>query len=267
MNITEINSTDKAKKKIKTIAKANNLDYDFVYALISFHWNYDGIEGEWVTDLDKDEAYNERLAFVCQKLQLTDKAFTKEEVISLILSKLKSTDRATLLGEFLSGATSKNYCVVSKYATFHYLNNATDEKLNTLIWKNADLTAEKILWWVFCKIFRGGSVDRYNLDYAFVDLCIDLPFENQLVKTNDWTKDFIQKIDESMKLSDLITAVKAYCKGDKYYLQTVLEALSYSGILPVKSHPISDIFIPDFRDKLSSHYASNEWTYPLRFWN
>lgn len=266
MNITAINSTDKAKKKIKSIAKANHLSYDLVYAIISFHWNYDGVEGEWVNNLDKDQHYHERLEFVCEKLGLAQKSYTKEEVIDLIYNQLQTLDREAIFQNFLTGAEEKNYCAISPYASYHYLANATKHNLNSLIWKVKDLTDEKIIWNVFCKLFRGGAVDRYNLDYLFADLVLDLPFENQLVKTSDWTADFITKINDDMKLADLLKTLKAYCKGDKYCLQTILEALSYSGILPVKNHPVSGIFLPDFRDKLSKHYPSNEWTYPLRFW-
>lgn len=266
MNITAINSTDKAKKKIKTIAKANHLQYDLVYAIFSFYWNYDGVEGEWVNDLDKDPNYHERFEFVCKQLGLDQKTYTKEEVLDLIYNRLQTIDKEAIFQNFLTGATEKNYCAISPYASYHYLANATKDNLNSLILKTKDLTNEKIIWRVFCKIFRGGSVDRYNLDYLFADLVLDLPFENQWVKTSDWTADFIKKINADMKLTDLVKTLKEYCKGDKYTLQTILEALSYSGILQVKNHPVSGIFIPDFRDKLSNHYPSNEWTYPLRFW-
>ena len=64
MNISEINSTDKAKNKIKRIAKDNNLDYEFVYSIFSFCWNYDltkmGWSIGWVKDLDRDNEYLRR---------------------------------------------------------------------------------------------------------------------------------------------------------------------------------------------------------------
>ena len=43
MKVTDINTTDKAKKKIQTIAKNNNLDYELVYYIFCFHWNYGNI--------------------------------------------------------------------------------------------------------------------------------------------------------------------------------------------------------------------------------
>jgi hypothetical protein len=47
----------------------------------------------------------------------------------------------------------------------------------------------------------------------------------------------------------------------------VLEALSYSGILKVPNCNINNVFLPDYRDTKSKHYYSNEWAYPLMYWN
>ena len=267
MNIAEINSSEKAKKKIKSIAKANHLDYDLVYAIFSFHWNYDGVEGNWVTDLIEDTPYHERYHFICEKLGLNDKVYSKQEVIDLILNKLNTLDKEQIFNNFLIGATTKNYCAISYYASYHYLTNANPENLDSLVWKAKDLNQKQIIFGIFCKIFRAGSVDRDNLGYLFSDLVIDLPFENQPATTDNWTENFIKNINTEMSLSDLIKSLKDFCKGDKYFLQTILEALSYSGILQVKNHPTADIFIPDYRGELSSHFFSNEWSYPLRFWN
>nr|WP_128414990.1 hypothetical protein [Flavobacterium sp. Root935] len=137
-------------------------------------------------------------------------------------------------------------------------------------WKSTQLTKKKIVWQLFLKIFRGGSVDRYNLEYLYADLVINLPYQNQIIKNEDWIDDFIKRVNDNEKtinLTGLITILKEYYKGNKYYLQTVLEALSYSNRLKVKNYSIYKIFLPDFRDKLSSHFYSNDWTYPLRFWN
>ena len=270
MKVTDINTTDKSKKKIQSIAKLNNLDFDLVYSIFCFHWNYDGIEGDWVTNLEKDIVYQQRYEFIKEKLNLSNENLNKTQVINEIENKLTTLNKTTLTENFIFGATQKNYCLVSEYASFYYLANATKDRLNTLEWKSAYLTLESIVKQLFLKSFRGGSVDRYNLEYLYADLTINLPYQNQVVKNEDWTKDFIKKVDdnrEKLKLSDLRNIVKEFCKGDKYFLQTILEALSYSDTLRVENHSITDIFVPDFRNKLSSHFYANEWTYPLRFWN
>ena len=267
--ITEINTTDKAKKKIQTIAKSNNLDFDFVYNLFSFHWNYDGHEGDWVNNLEKNKEYQQRRDFICQKLKIEQTEIEKNHIVERLQEKLKVIDNELLFKNFILGSMNKGYCLVSEYASYHYLNNSNIDRLNSLEWKAETYNAETIRKNVFLKVFRGGSVDRYNLEYLYADLLVNLPYLEISNNTKDWTQSFVNEIEnaEKMSLSDMKTLLKSYCKGDKYFLQTILESLSYSGIIKVKGHSTEDVFIPDFRNKLSEHFYSNEWTYPLRFWN
>lgn len=268
--VTDINITDKAKKKIGTLAKLNHLDFDLVYAITSFHWNFDGPEGDWVNDLAEDEEYKRRMEFIARELALPGKTLTKEEAANAVYERLKTGDPAAVTNGFIAGATNKNYCLVSEYASFHYLANATTTNLQTLDWRPAGLDTAQIIQQLFLKIFRGGSVERYNLGYLYCDLVIRLPYQQQPAATSNWTELFVQKVAEKRaeaKLSDLITILKEFCKGDKYFLQTILEALAYAGILKVESRPVAGIFIPDHRNELAPHFYSNEWTWPLRFWN
>lgn len=270
MKINEINATDKAKKKIKTIAKNNNLDFDLVYYIFCFHWNYDGSEGTWVAEVEQNEEYHNRYQYIFTSLKLTEENYNKNQVVNEIYDLLKKVDKTQLNENFIAGVTEGNYCSISEYSSFYYLANATKEKLSTLEWELTELRKENIVWQIFLKIFRGGSVDRYNLEYLYADLVIKLPYHIQIIKNEDWIKNFISRVNENVEkitLTGLITILKGFSKGNKYYLQTVLEALSYSNILKVENHSVDEIFQPDFRNKLSSNFYSNEWTYPLRFWN
>ena len=267
MNILEVNQTDKAKRKLIKIAQNNNLDQEFVYFLFSFFWNYDGMEADWVKNLEKNNEYIKRQEIIFNKTGLNDERLSKNAIIEMIYKKLLETDTNKLENNFLYGSMNCNYCFVSEYASYYYLNNMTKEKLKTLDWNTENYTNENIVRNIFYKIFRGGSVDRYNLEYLYADLLIKLEYNNeQNCSIKDWTSDFLKDINEN-KLSELIKVLKKYCNGDKYFLQTVLEALSYSGKLKVAGHDISKKFIPDYRNELSKHYYTNEWTYPLRFWN
>lgn len=271
-NILQINSSEKTKKKIQTIAKNNQLDFDFVNAVFSFKWDFDGFEPTWVknTELEKDENYYQQMAFVLEKLGNPKINLSKTEIVNSIFEQLKSIDKVTLDNEFIFGAFTKNYALVSQYASFHYLKNATLEKLETLDWDKENLTENEIIDNVFYKIFRGGSIERYKLKYLYADLSVKLPYQDFKAKSANWVSDFIENIEkkkDQLSLKDLQNELKTYCKGDKFFLQTVLEALSYSGILKVENLPTEDIFIPDNRNELSNHHYSNEWTYPLRFWS
>ena len=268
--INEINQSEKAKKKIGNIARNNNLEYELVYKIISFYWNYDEWGREalgWVDikNIKTDDEYNEIYETIYKILGLTDEMFDKDYVVQKIYNKIRKTDEKILENNFLEGSQNKNYCYISEYASFYYLTNATVEKLKTLDWSKDKLQKESIVDNIFRKIFRGGSVDRYNLEYLYSDLIINLPYKKTAINVKDWTKEFVQNI-EGKTVTDLIKGLRQYCKGDKYFYQTILEALSYSGKLKVKEHDVKDKFIPDYRNELSEHYYANEWTYPLRFW-
>jgi len=60
---------------------------------------------------------------------------------------------------------------------------------------------------------------------------------------------------------------KGLVGGDKFFKQEVLQSLAYAGILAVDGFPVNERFIPELRNKLSPHFYSNEWSFPLRFWS
>jgi len=279
MRLIEINQTDKAKKKITKFALKNNLEYDFVYLLFSLCWNYDDElydEGFWVQDLVKDKEYNERIDIICKILKLDNNPIDKNYVVETIYKQLMNLNKGILENNFLIGSQNENYPYVSKYASYHYLANATVDRLKTLDWKHGIfegknkgiLDSETIIVNVFRKIFRGGSVDKDTLDFLYTDFAIELPYLDKKYNVFDWTNEYLRIIDqEKDTLTDLIKKLKQYCKGNKQFLQTILEALSYSGKIKVKGHGIENKFIPDYRNEKSKHDNSNDWTYPLRFWN
>jgi len=269
VSISEINVTDKSKKKIQSIAKNCNLDFDLVYYLFSFHWNFDGLEGDWVNNLEKDKEYKKRQSLICENLKIEHTKLDKNQVVESIQKNLSAADRNLLKNNFIYGSANRNYCLVSEFASYYYLNNSSIDKLYSLDWETKEYNIECVIKNLFFKVFRGGSVDRYRLEYLYADLIINMPYSVLSSDTEDWSINFISEVEkneEKVSLTDLKTLLKPYLKGDKYFLQTILEALSYASILKVAGHSIEDIFIPDYRNKLSEHNFANEWTYPLRFW-
>lgn len=271
-SVGNINQTNKAKKKLVSIAKNNGLDPTLVSYLFSFHWNYDGREGgTWVYDRDllPDADYHSRYKYLFTTLGLPQKPLSQEEVIATLHQTLACTDETSLRQHLLVGVVSGSYCRVSEFASYWYLRNATTDKLATLDWTADTCGPRQIADNLFFKLFRGGSIERYNLDYLYTDLIVELPYQLPSVPKADWLSSFIESVADSPQkptLSDLRTMLKPYCKGDRYFRQTVLEALSYAGYLKVEDHPVETLFIPDYRNKLSAHVNTNEWTYPLRFW-
>jgi hypothetical protein len=269
--IKEINSTDKAKNKIRKIAKLNNLEYEFVYSIVSSCWNYDlnkmGLAIGWVKNLDKDNEYFRRLNLICDKIDLESNILNQTETIEKLYKALSGINREVLDNKFLFGSQNGNKCFVSEYSSYHYLNNATKEKLKTLYWSGDKPTVESLLKSIFLKLHNGGMDARNELGYVYTDLVIKLPYTGNEFTAKNWTDDFIKSINVKITLNDLRNELKQYCKGDKYFLQIILEALSFSGKLKAPNIDISELFLPDYRDKKSNHFYSNEWAYPLRFWN
>ncbi|MEM9982588.1 MAG: hypothetical protein AAF734_08835, partial [Bacteroidota bacterium] len=74
-------------------------------------------------------------------------------------------------------------------------------------------------------------------------------------------------IEKPQTLSDLLNTCKGILKGDKFFKQRALQALSYAGKLKVNDIDVAKIYLPESRDTLARHFYSNEWTYPLRMWH
>ena len=272
MYILEINQMDKSKKKLIGIAKNNNLDYQFVYFLFSFFWNFDKESLREVKNLDFEDEYFYRKKAICEMLKIKEETLNKRDIIEKLYNRLLKIDDGKLKNNFMYGSLNGNNCYISEYASFYYLKNASREKLDTLFWNDKNNQNEmSIMKCIFFKLLNSGLDAKNSLIYCYSDLSIELPYDINKMTIKDWTNDFIQELDENnenkITLTDLIKILKKYCKGDKLFLQNVLEALSYSGILKVQNHKVDNIYLPDYRDKKSKHFYSNEWKYPLRFWN
>jgi hypothetical protein len=270
MNILEVNATEKVKSAIKKVAKNNDLDYEIVYFIFSFSWNKDnGYRGRIKAgDLEIDDEYTRRKKIVCDKLNLQDSVLDKNYLIEKVYDSLSKTDTKTLWRNFLYGSVNGHNGYVSEYATYYYLTNATKENLETLYWCGKNLTVERELSSIYLKLFNGGIGAHNSLEYSYTDLTVQLPYTTKTFDTEDWTENFIKDIiGEKLTLTGLIKTLRQYCKGDKYFLQSILEALSYSGVLKVPEIDVKNIFLPDYRETKSKHFYSNEWAYPLRLWN
>ncbi len=271
----DINQSETAKRKLKALAKSSNLDIEFVTLLANYSWDYDPIGKEsigWVQTEQIDEKQlliDTELIFGHLKIH-DDLNFLHDYLMEHILSSHKSINAEELKKKLLIAGLSKNYCYLSEYATYYYLNNLNAERLKLLDSKQSYNNLDFIKT-LFKKVFRGGAIERYNLLYCYCDLCIDLPYlDTEQPNTTNWMETLTSKINElnsSATIKDLIRCCQGIIKGDKYFKQEVLQSLAYSGDIKVNKIDVSKIFIPEFRDVLSNHFYTNEWTYPIRFWN
>ncbi len=274
-SFSQINHTDTAKRKLKNIAKNNNLPLEFVATLYNFKWDLDPVwKSEsygWVSCEQYTKVqFSQAKEVICNYLGIdVDFTLSKKQVAKMLVKLYYNIDEKTLLNRFLIGTQNKNNAYMSEYATYHYLKNLTENKLLSSDSEELYDTTD-IFHYLFLKIFRGGSIQRHELFYAFTDLFFKLPFVKKEQNCNfKHHIELIKTIEKNKpnNLSDLIKLCKGFIKGDKYFKQMVLESLSYSGALKVNDINVSNIFIPDFKDELVSHFYSNEWSYPLRMWN
>lgn len=268
------NTSDTALRKLKTLSKISGLDIRLVTILANFTWNYDceyGNEAKgWVKNDDLDKDAQKALSWLSEFLQLPeDFLLTQEQAQHDLINQYKKIDTRSLWNNFLRSAVSKNYSGISEFSSYHYLHGLNSVNIRELDW-NKNLTILSIANKLFLKLFRGGAIDRYDLGYLWCDLTVNLtPTTTSNVEEN-WVPNLlsiIENLEPKSSLTDLIKACKGIISGDKYFKQEVLQGLSYAGIIEINSESISDTFTPSKRDELSSHYHSNEWTYPMRFWN
>jgi len=275
--VTEINQTETAKRKLKSIAKNNNLPEDFVTILFNYNWDLDPLYRNeptgWVRDEQRKQVsenqFEKDLEVLTRYLEIDNTVFFRKNFIAeQLISVHYNINQNDVNEKLLIAGENKNYAYLSEYSSYHYLNNLSVEKLIHLAPKG-EYDNRDLMLYLFYKIFRGGAIERGNLFYCYTDLCFKLPYQKKLKYDNNWIAELTKKINnsENATLSDLIAFCKNLVQGDKYFKQEILQALSYSGRIKVANVNVSDIFIPDFLNVLSKHFYSNEWTYPLRMWN
>ena len=117
---------------------------------------------------------------------------------------------------------------------------------------------------LFFKVFSA-----YHDCHPYVCLVLPLPYTQTSYTPSRWLDDFLAAVQHNPPptLSDLLAALAPHCTGNKKFRQEVLQALSYAGLLQVNGHPVREQYLPDCQNQYSTHFMSNEWSYPLRFWN
>ena len=266
-----VNQSKKAKNRIQQLAERNALDYETVFSLISLFWNYDN-EGSWADYDDKEAEFNLLSAQAISLLQIPDTLPAKDVCIEQLLCELTNRmSKDSTYNNFIYGAVLGSSCLISEFASLYFLKNANHARLLSMDWSKKANTDKGLLWALFLKLFRAGCVDRNNLDYVYADLCIPLPCQFDLPCVEDWVIPFVEEIKSAPKLnlSNLKKLLLRYVPNSKNYAyaQAILEALAYAELSHVEGHPVKNIFLFDKRYETSSHFHSNEYHYPLRFWN
>lgn len=270
-----INSSPRADRAINKLARNNGVDPALVRILAKLSWDFDPLSKResrgWVRC---DDELLEEAAADLERLGAAiglpgDRRVEQREAIERTLAALNSIDPVECWRRFLAGAVNHDAAAVSEAATFHYLRNATATRLAASSWER-DLDRIAVAKNLFLKLFRAGSVDRDRLAYAYTDLCIVGLYQRVAPSASDWLPTLARRIDalgSGSSLGDLLGCTKGLLGGDKYFRQTVLESLSFAGVLRIDALVDDDTFLPEHSNRLAKHFYSNEWRFPLRFWS
>ncbi|MBH5329675.1 hypothetical protein H9Q10_08345 [Eikenella sp. S3360] len=266
LSITQISQSAGAKRTIANMAKAMRLDAGWLYTLLSLHWNYDkkGREAMGWVETKNDDARQEAYAEILSVFNLPETPVSPTEAAEAVLHVLHHTNEAALQQRFAAAAARGDFSVVQEFRTHHYHRNATAERLLKL-W-DKPLTPKYIADKLFYKVFSA-----YHACDPYVCLVLPMPYIQTDFEPTGWVDEFLGQVKaahaEQPALGDLVKLIAPYCKGNKYFRQDVLVALSFAGLLPVVGHDVQNLYLPDCQQRYSPHFMSNEWAYPLRFWN
>ncbi len=272
----ERNQTDTARRKLKSLAGTSGIDIELVSALANFTWDYDPEYGNeaigWVDNKKLPKAAKEQLRWIAESLGMRpDFEVDRDQATKDLIQAYGDQSAVTLWTNFCAAAVTKNYGRVSEFASHNYLRGINESRARLLAWRGKSLRFIEIARNLFLKLFRGGTIERYDLGYLWCDLALPLKYTDpKSLKVTPWIDALLAAIDSlppNSGLKDLIGCCKGLVDGDKYFKQEVLQALAYADVLRVNGLPVSEMFIAERRNKLSPHFYSNEWSFPLRFWS
>lgn len=266
--MTPPNASPAADRKLRRLGGLAGLDTSIVRVLASGTWDYDpdprGAQRGWLEGpAILDDATDEAIALVGSLPEV----LTRDRAVAEVLAALEAADDVLLERELAHAGATGSYRHLSPFATVHFLRHATEERLASL-WRDRPVGREDLVRDLFLKVFRGGSVDRDDLAYCWVDLVVDLPDVAHEQPVPWWPAllDAIEGPPMAQGLTELVARARPHTRGDRHFRQTLLEALSYAGWLEVGGWARDRRFWPDHQGALARHSSANEWTVPLRFW-
>ena len=274
-SFNERNQSDKARRKLKSLAKSSALDLDFVTALANLTWDYDpGIASDrigWVDNDPLSDSAHKSLAWIAESFGLdSDFTLSREQAVADLIRLHREQSTEAVWAAFCRAVARKNYGPISEFASHYYLRGLDASRARSLGWAVDSLDMLAISRNLFLKLFRGGTIERADLGYLWCDLQLRLSYHHSNDgPSEDWispTLSAIEALPTGSGLSDLIACCKGHIPGDKYFKQEVLQCLAYADVLRVTGLSVSDMFLPEHREELAPHFYSNEWSFPLRFW-
>ena len=262
----ERNQTPKSKRRIKKLARDNGLKVELVEALACRFWNWDDDNFCWVPKKQKNDMPESAYATLEVGLDWPrDRIVSSSEVVNLALDFV-SAGIAPHVNSFLAAVPAQNYWAMSPLITVSALKGLTHDRI-ALCRDCDEITFEAACSHAAEKLGLFGHIHS-SLGYAAFDSISSAIGTASKPNDGQWlrdTCDAVSSLPSNSKLADIVRATAKPLGGNKKTRSRVLIALGIAGVLATDEFDAGRDFWPE-KVKLSSHFYSNEWTFPMNFW-
>lgn len=234
------------------------MDAGVVHVLADTSWDFAPREGGWIPNAEVSRPTGAAARALYDAIP---ERLTEDEAKAGLLRALETVDMTALERDFERAGATGSYRHLSPYATAHFLQHATLERLPGL---QRTATRSDCLRQLFLKLFRGGTIERGHLLYSYCDLVIELP--DVPLQVEPWLPALLDEIEarEPATLTELLACARPHTKGNKSFRKTLLQALSYARILVVEGYG-AEVYLPTAKAS-PGHFHSRDWTTPLCMW-
>jgi len=262
----ERNKTPKSKRQIKKLARDSGLEHELVDALVCRFWNWDKENFCWVPKEQENDMPEAAYAILETGLDWPrSRIVSSSEVVNTALDFV-TAGIAPHVNSFLAAVPAQNAWAMSPLITVAALNGLTNDR-TALCQTGDEITFELACSYAAVKL---GIFARPHSDLgyaAFDSISSEIGTPS---KPNDgqWLRDAcdaVSSLPSNSKLADIVGATAKSLGGNKHTRAQVLMALGIAGVLATDEFDAGTDFWPE-KEKLSSHFYSNEWSFPMNFW-
>jgi len=262
----ERNQTTKSRRRLKKLAVDNGLGGDFVEALACRFWNWDRENFCWVPKHQLNDMPDAAFSILETALDWPrDRVVPRAELIDRATA-YASEGIAPHAGSFVASVPARNCWSMSPLITAATLTNLTAARHSSCTIPDG-ITFDDACSYAATKL--GLFARRHNdLGYAAFDSITLAMGEAPAPSDGTWlsdTCDAIAELPSGSKLVELVRATSKALGGNKATRSRTLMALGIVGVLGTDEFTAGTDFWPE-KNRLSAHFYSNEWSFPMNFW-
>ncbi len=262
----ERNQTTKSKRRIKKLAADNGLSLDLVRTLACRFWNWDQENFCWVPKDQKNEMPDAAFSILETALDWPrDRVVPRAEIIDCVTAFV-SDGIAPRVNNFVASIPAQNCWSMSPLVTVATLANLTPERHSFCVIPDA-ITFDDACSYAATKLGRFARTHN-DLGYAAFDSMTVTMGDPPASSDGKWlcdTCDAIASLPSRSTLVDIVRATSKALGGNKSTRSRALMALGIAGVLGTDEFNAGTDFWPE-KNRLSDHFYSNEWSFPMNFW-